>query len=256
MRLFFLCISTVLTMFLFTACLPKQDDLGNFFQSNAATNIKNNYKISIKSLLRFKSKIDKRNPTSYDENLANNIYASINNLDTKTKLKFNNKPLNTYNEYLQLAFSKSKIENRNDYLVLGLYYLFYELYEIKDGHQLTSYAYDTSKIQRLYHNLQILKWKIKTSKDLEDNYLFLTWQNNWQIQLDKKLKAGEKLEDVIFNNLEYIKNKKESLLSSSNFSYEVLLTQMLTRTKNSLEILNVSPTEMSVDAIKVVFLFL
>ncbi len=256
MRSIFLFISTVSLMFLFTACLPKQNEVESFFQSDSASNIKNNYKDSVKLLLSLKSKLDKRNPSAFNKNIENKIYTSINNLDKNTKLKFNNKDLTTYKEYLQLAFSKSKIENRNDYLILGLYYLIYDLYEIKDGHQITSYAYDSSKIKKIYYNLQVIKWKIKTAKDLDSNYLFLTWQNNWQVQLAKKLKAGAKLEDIELNNLEYIKNKKETLLSYSNFSYEVVLTQMLDRTKHSLEILNVSISEMSLDAIKAVFLFL
>lgn len=256
MRFSFLVISSIFTMFIFTACLPKQNDVENFFQSSDATNIKNDYKASLKLLLNLKEKLDKRNPNSYDKNLAPNIYRQISDLSTSVKLKYNKKDLASYKEYLQLAFSKTKIENRNDYLILGLYYLIYELYEIKDGHQITSYAYDSKKIQKLYHNLQIVKWKIKTAKDLDSNYLFLTWQNNWQVQVDKELKKGLLLNEINFENLEYIKNKKESVLSPSNFSFEVILTQTLNRTKNSLEILNVNITEMGLDAIKTIFLFL
>lgn len=256
MRSFYLLISSLFIMFVFVACLPKQNDVENFFQSNSALNVKNNYKASFKLLLNLKSKIDKRNPNSYNKNLANNIYSTINNMDAKLRLKYNNKYLNTYNEYLEVAFLKKDVKNRNDYLILGMYYLIYDLYEVQEGHQLTSYSYNTEKIQRLYYNLQILRWKIKTAKDLDVKYLFLTWQNNWQVQLHKKLKAGSKIEDIKFYNLEYIKNKKEKFHNPSNTSFELILTQLLERSKYSLEILNVSASEMSADAIKAIFLFL
>ena len=86
--------------------------------------------------------------------------------------------------------------------------------------------------------------------------MFLTWQNNWQIELAKKLKKNNNIKLIALENLEYIKNKKESFLSSSNFSFEVILTQMIDRSNNSLKILDVDVTDVGFDALKSIFIFL
>lgn len=245
-----------LFLLLFSGCVPKQDVVENIFQTNSATIVKKDYKRTLQHLLMLKSKLDKRNPNSYNKEISNKIYSQIDALNNGFYLKYKNKDIKNYKEYLQIAFSKTNIEHRNDYLILGLYYMIYDAYDIKDGHQLTALLYDREKLQRLYHNLQIFKWKFKTAKDLDETYLFLTWQNNWQIELEKKVKNGLQPSWTDIQNLHFIKNNKESIFDHSNFSFEVLLTQMIDNTHESLDLLGVEVTEMSVEAITTVFLFL
>jgi len=242
---------------LFSSCVAvKQERLGEVFQSNSAVEIKKDYKAISKFILQFKEKLDKRNPNAFDENLSNEIYTQIDNLQNNISLQYNGKDITSYKGYLQIAFSKDDIKNRNDYLIIGLYKLLYDSYDVEDSYKLTAFSYDKEKLQRLYSNLQILSWKIKVDKDLSDNYLFLTWQNNWQIELEKKIKNAETLTWSDFQNLEYIKNGKESIFGYSNFSFDRVLTLMNYRVKSSLERLGVEPTDMSIQAIKSLFIFL
>lgn len=247
---------TLLTLFLFTGCIPKQESVKNFFQTDSATQIKQDYAYILKNVKEFKDKINKRNARAFDKDMVQDIDNMLTNLDNSVQLKFRGQKLDSYKDYLQIAFSKDTVLNRNDYLILGLYYQVYEAYDIEDGHKVTSFLYDSEKLEKLYKNLQIIKWKIKVNKDLEREYLFLTWQNNWQVELAKKLSAGEKPSWEELQNLKYIKEKKESLLGYSNFSYEVMLTQMIDRVENSLETLGIEPEEMAFEAIKSAFIFL
>jgi len=101
-------------------------------------------------------------------------------------------------------------------------------------------------MQRLYEYLQVIRWKIRTNKDKKGDYLFNTWQNNWQIELEKKY-----INDYnIINNLEYIKSKKESIYEHSNFSFEIVLSKIITNVEHSLRKINVEPYEMGFSAIK------
>ncbi len=247
----------IVTMSLFSACVSvKQERLGEVFQSNSAVEIKKDYKVISKFILQFKEKLDKRNPSAFDKEFSNEIYTKIDNLENSISLQYNQKDITSYKGYLQIAFSKDDIKNRNDYLILGLYKMLYDSYDIENSYKLTAFSYDKEKLQRLYNNLQIISWKIKVDRDLHDNYLFLTWQNNWQIELEKRVKEGKELSWAEIQELEYIKNKEESIYGYSNFSFETLLTLMNYRVKTSLERLGVEPTEMSINAIKSLFIFL
>ncbi len=238
---------------LFSGCLPKQDDVKNALQSNSATIIKNDYQNIQKHLITFKQKLDKRNPKAYSKNLSNRIYRLINELEDDFLLEYNNQRLENYKDYLQIAFSKDEIISRNDYLILGLYYLIHDSYEINKGHRVIALAYDKEKLLKLHKNLQILKWKIKVDRDIKGNYLFLTWQNNWQIELEKRLKKDENLSYKKMSELKFIKENKETVLDSSNFSFEILLSHMIYNVENSLRALGEEPKELTV---KAMFLFL
>ena len=241
----------------FTGCISiKQENLEEVFQSTSAIEIKKDYRKISKDILLFKEKLDKRNPSAFDVNIANQIYTQIENLENTFELNYNNMPITSYKGYLQIAFSKDDIKNRNDYLIVGLYKLLYDSYDIENSYKLTAFSYDKEKLQRLYNNLQILSWKIKVDKDLSGNYLFLTWQNNWQIELEKRVNQGKNPSWSEIQELEYIKNGEESIYGYSNFSFETLLTLMNYRVKTSLERLGVEPTEMSINAIKSLFIFL
>ncbi|XPV67840.1 MAG: hypothetical protein ACNI25_11005 [Halarcobacter sp.] len=248
-----LLLSLLFTLF-FTGCIPKQDDVKDVFQTNAATILKHDYKKILTHLREFKTKLDSRNPTSYDKKLSSKIYNLIDSSEKIFLMKYKNIVLDNYKDYLQLAFSKDDIPARNDYLVLGLYYMVFEAYELDKGHRLLALEYDVKKLQKLYKNLQIIKWKIKVDRDLNGDYLFLTWQNNWQIELEKKFKDKSFTSDDL-ENLEYIKNKKESIYSYSNFSFEVILTQMMDATGNSIRALGDEPRDLGVSALKM-FIFL
>lgn len=239
---------------LFTGCMPKQDDVKNVFQSDSANIIKRDYKKSQKLLISFKKKLDLRNPKAFDKSLEKKIYNLIESSEKTLLLKYNNKVLENYKDYLQLAFSKDTIKNRNDFLVLGLYYSLYDAYDIEDGHKIIALAYEKEKLHKLHKNLQILKWKLKVDKDLNNDYLFLTWQNNWQIELEKRLNNDEEITYEDIKNLTYIKDGKESLLSRSNFTFEVLLTQMIYNVENTLFALGEEPKKLAIDA--VFFLFI
>ncbi len=243
---------SILVLF-FSGCIPKQEDVKDAFQSNSATIIKNDYKKIQKYLITFKEKLDKRNPNSYSKDLSPRIYRLINELENDFLLKFKKSTLSNYKDYLQIAFSKDNIHSRNDYLVLGLYYLMHDSYNISDGHKIMAFAYDKDRLDKLHKNLQILKWKIKVDKDAYGNYLFLTWQNNWQIELSKKIEDNEIIPYKKISELKFIKENKESILGPSNFSFEVLLTQMITNVENSLTALGEEPKELT---IKAMFLFL
>jgi len=246
-------IFTILLLF-FTGCVPTQEDVKDVFQTNSANIIKLDYKKIQKLLVEFKEKLDKRNPDSFDKNNLEKIYKAIKNSQKDILLKHKDMVLENYKDYLQLAFSKDEIVNRNDYLVLGLYHLINYAYEVDKGHKVLALEYSVEKLQILYKNLQILRWKIKVDKDINNKYLFLTWQNNWQIEMEKKYKDKFYTKKDI-ENLEYIKNKKESIYSHSNFSFEVILTQMMDATANSIKALGEEPKDLSLSALKI-FIFL
>ena len=199
-------ILSLLLLFIFTGCIPKQENVENFFQTDAATSIKKDYAYLIHNVSEFKAKLDKRNAKAYDSVKAPEIYEMMKNYDNSVHLEFRGKTFDSYKDYLQIAFSKDMIDYRNDYLVLGLYYHIYEAYNIEDGHKVTSFQYDSKQLEKLYKNLQIIKWKLKVNRDFNQNYLFLTWQNNWQVELEQRLKQGWKPTWNELQSLKRIKN--------------------------------------------------
>jgi len=147
---------------------------------------------------------------------------------------------------LHYAFSKESVNNRNDFLILGLYKLIYNAYNLKEEHQFAAVQYNKADMLELYKYLQIIRWKVKTSKDSNDRYLFVTWQNNWQLELEKR-----KYSDLNkINELKYIKENKETIYDPSNFSFEILTEQMLVNIRHTLVKINVEPYEMSLSALK------
>lgn len=243
-------------LLIFTGCAPQKESVQTFFQTDSATSIKKDYAFSIAALKKLKVKLDKRNPKAYDKTLVKSINSLLMNLDNNLHLNFQGQKVTSYKDYLQLAFTKDNIDNRNDYLILGLYYLMFDAYDIDEGHQITALSYNTEKLEKLHKNLQIIKWKLKYAKDINLNYLFLTWQNNWQIELEKKIKQGYNPSWKELQGLAYIKNGKESFFAASNFSFEVLLTQMIDRVGGTLVVLGITPEEMTLEALKTIFIFI
>ncbi len=232
----------------FSGCLPKQDDIRSVFQTNSATIITKDQKRLQKLIIKLKSKLDKRNPKAYNKEISSLMYSLINNGTNSFYLYHNEKKLINYKEYLELAFSKEYLKFRNDFLILGIYWQFYEAYNLKSEHKILAIEYDKKKLLNFHKNLQVLKWKIKVDRDLNDNYLFLTWQNNWQIELEKIVKKNPKFSYENINDLKYIKEKKESFFAHSNFSFEIILTQMIDSVENSLVSLGEEPSELAVKA--------
>lgn len=252
-RNLFLAIGLVL---LLSSCASIQEDIKSFVETSKASNIKDDYKVAQNLLIDFKKKLDKRNPNKYNKDYEKKIYRLLENKNAKFLLNYKDSVLENYRDYLQLAFSKDKIANRSDYLILGIHYLLYSSYEVDDDYKITALQYNKEKLNILYKNLQIIKWKIRVAKDLKGRYLFLTWQNNWQIELEKKLKNGKKLSFEELEKLKFIEEEKETVLDSSNFSFEVILSKMIHRVENSLKALGEEPKELSISAVKSMFLFL
>jgi hypothetical protein len=84
----------------------------------------------------------------------------------------------------------------------------------------------------------------------------LTWQNNWQIELEKNIKNGITPTWKNIQNLEYIKNGKESMYSHSNFNFEILMSKIIAYVKNSIRVTGDEPLDVSIEAMKSFVFFL
>lgn len=249
-------VSILLITLFFSGCIPKKDSFKNFFQSNAASIIRDNYTDISNNLIKLKEKLDKRNPRAYNKKISNRLYKEISTLQESMNLNYKGEVLTSYKDYLNIAFSKDRVRYRNDFLILGIYKLMYEAYEIKKGHKVLALSYKQDSLEKLYYNLQIIKWKIKSMRDDRGEYLFLTWQNNWQIELEKREKRGERITWKTIENLKYIKEKRESIYGHSNFSFEIILTKMIDSSATSLKFFGVEAENMSLNAIKTFIMFL
>ena len=233
-------------VFLLSGCTFTKENIQNIAQSNSAVEITNYKNETINALLKYKKKLDLRNPNSFNKKISNDIIHQIKTNQDYINIVQKNKLLENYNEYLYYAFSPKKIENRNDFLILGLYKLIYKAYSLDNNHKFTAFEHNKFELQKLYQYLQVIRWKIRTQKDNKDKYLFNTWQNNWQIELLKK----DDSDLNIIRDLEYIKSNKESIYSHSNFSFEILLSRILLNVEYTLRKINIEPFAMSSSAIK------
>ena len=231
----------------FTSCANIQEKIRHSIQSENAKEIRNNYKEIIKLLSLYKTKLDKRNPKmhklGFDSLLKEDIYKNENTINLLIgKLNTSSQ----YTDYLNHAFKKElKIENRNDYLIIGLYKMFYTAYQMDEKYKMTALSYDIEDLQNAYKNLQVIQWKIKFDKNIENKYLFLTWQNNWQIELEQKLQKTT-LNKISLSQLRNIKSNEESLLDPSNNSFEILTSQMILYMERSIKMLNAEPEMLSI----------
>lgn len=227
-------------------CSVNQSDLKKIVQTSSASEIDKFKDAVIKDLKTYKTKLDLRNPYSYDPSLKDKIIQDIDNNTDTIDLYQNNKKLTNENEYLHYAFSPTPVNYRNDLLILGLYKVIYKAYDLGTSHKFTAIEYNSTYMQELYKYLQVIRWKIRTNKDEQGQYMFLTWQNNWQVELMKK--RPQDLNAIY--DLSYIKNHRETIFDHSNFSFEVLITKMLMNVKYSMEETNIEPIDMSVSALK------
>ena len=240
----------ILIVLFFTSCGNFQEKVRNTVQSENAKQIRNDYKEIINLLSLYKAKLDKRNPQNYslslDRLLKENILQNKNTIHLAID---NSNTIKPYTDYLNHAFNKEKsIKSRNDYLLIGLYKMFYNAYNMDLEYKMTAFNYNIEDLQKAYKNLQVLQWKIKFDKNVKDEYLFLTWQNNWQVELAQKLKNNT-LDNISLSQLENIKSKKESLLDPSNNSFEILTSKMILYMSRSIKRLNVEPENLTIDAL-------
>ena len=231
---------------LFLISCASNQKTGEFLQTNSATTLSRDYEDIKKLLLLYKQKLDVRNPYNYNKNLKYKIgYEIEHNLNNTNLIK------GTYKKYLKKAF-EDDTKYRNDFLILGLYKYIYNVYKIEEGHKLTALDYDKEEFKKLYYTLKVLRWKIRTDKKRDGNFTFITWQNNWQIELQRKLNQGKKLSAKLLMNLPSLKSQKESLLSHSNFNFEIILTQIIDRVAHSMVALGEEPLNLGINAMKAI----
>ena len=232
-------------------CSTKKDDMfvKSIFQTNGATAVRMHID-SLKSyLLKYKIKLDKRNPNFYSKESSKIIIHEIESESYKIVLeKFKNRSNVTYKDYLNMAFSKDYVKNRNDYLILGIYKLLYWAYTIERTYTVTAMQYDVQKIQEANKTMQIVQYKIQTATDKNGNYLFLTWQRAWQVELLKDINSGKK------RDLDRYTTKE--LLYHSNMSFQVISSSMIFTIQETLRYLGSETVNLSTQAIKSVFMFL
>ncbi len=209
------------------------------------------------NLIRYKEKLDLRNPKAFSREAKERIVHEIHRTRNTLSITYNGQKLITYDDYLRVAFDKNRpIVERNDFLIVGLHKLLCETYQIDKGHQITTLSYQQDAFKRLYYYLEVIKWKIRTAKDKEGNYLFVTWQNNWQIELAQKMAKGVRPSWEIIENLSSIKTHKESIFDPSNPNFEILMNHMIDHVKNSARIVGDEPVDIGIDAMISVVLFL
>jgi hypothetical protein len=194
----------------------------NIVKSSGEEHI-NNYLTDLDTLLEeLHIKLNKRNPKSFESSRIPLIRYAIQNVQDIHYAKLSNDCI----ELLNQAFDKTpSIKDRNDLIIIALHKMIYNAFNRKDF-KFTALSYDLDKLNRLYKNMQILFWRIKSYKDYNGDYLFLTWQNNWQVELDRKLRQGITLEQAI-GDLHYINTRKETLFDASNESFAQIYAQML-----------------------------
>jgi hypothetical protein len=238
----------ILIVLFFTSCSNIQEKVRNTLQSENAKQIRNDYHDIIKLLSLYKTKLDKRNPQGYSVGLSGLLRKDIRKNKNTIHLIINDlKSSRKYTDYLNHAFNKEvSIKNRNDYLIIGLYKMFYNTYKMDLKYKMTAFSYNLEEFQKAYKNLQVLQWKIKFNKNVKNKYIFLTWQNNWQIELEQKLQNNT-LDNISLSELKNIKSKEESLLDPSNNSFEILTSKMILHMAHTIKLLNAEPENLSVD---------
>lgn len=250
----------ILTLFLllsFNGCITNQEKLSETLQSHGATLLHRDFKKIGEYLLVYKEKLDLRNPKAFSPKEKYTILHEIQNGQNGLRITYNDVKLHTYDDYLRVAFDPSPlITDRNDFLILGLHKLFYTTYEIEKGHRVTTLSYQQEAFKKLYYYLEVIKWKIRTAKDSNGNYLFVTWQNNWQMELNTLLKKDSSPSWSAINNLPSIRNRKETLFDPTNFNFEILLNHMIAHTKNSARVVGDEPIDIGIEAMVSVVLFL
>ncbi len=244
-------ITIAIIVILIQGCNQNNITINKLITSNNALHMENNYEEISYLLVQYKQKLDKKNPSSFNKLWQKEITANmIHQTNTVSLYDFKD----NYNKYLKHAFNnKSNINNRNDSLIMGIYKLLYSSYGI-DNKKYTALSYNIKNLQEFSDILQIIRWKINYKKDLNKNYLFLTWQNNWQIEFLKKTNIKNPNYNLI-KNLNSIKNNKESVFNHSDMSFESILSKIIYINNNSIKKLGGEPNDLAINVLKM-FVFL
>jgi len=247
-------VKTLVLIFLLfgvNGCSTKEDKsfVKSIFQTNGASAVREHTDILLKSIVKYYEKLNKRNPSYYSKENFKVIINQIQNNKNSVTLPLLAKKSNaSYKDYLNIAFSESYVKNRNDYLIAGIYKMLYWAYTIDRTHTVTTMQYDVEKIQEANKMMQVIQYRIQTSRNKDGNYLFLTWQRAWQIEVLKKINKNQKID------LE--KYSQKELLYPSNMSYQMISSNMIFTLQETLRYLGVEATNLSAQAIKSVFIFL
>ena len=244
-------LSLLITIFIFNGCSNKEDNsfVQSIFQTNGAVAVREQTDILRDFLLIYKEKLDKRNPNHYSKKDSPFIINEIKY--KKNRINFEllkDKKGVTYKDYLNIAFDKNYVKNRNDYLILGIYKMLYWAYTIDRTHTITTMQYDINKLQEANKMMQIIQYRVQTAKNKDGNYLFLTWQRQWQVEVLKKINQNKEI------NLSKYTNKQ--LLYHSNMNFQVISSKMIFTVQETLRYLGVEEVNLSAQAIKSVFMFL
>ncbi len=234
----------------FSACTSKKSDsfVHSIFQTNGASAVRLHTDSLKKLLVEYKIILDKQNPNNYSKRYSNEIKNEIKNATTHVKIKFKNKKNPNYKDYLNKAFSKEAVKNRNDYLILGIYKLLYWAYTIDRSHTITTMQYDIKKLQEANRVMQIVQDRVQHSKDKKGNYLFITWQRAWQTELLKDINDGKAID--LYNY------KRKQLLLEPHMEFKVVSSNMISTVQSTLVYLGAEATNLGTQAIKSVFIFL
>ena len=254
---FFSSLVWLLCIFTFLGCSNYQEKFTQTMQSTGATQLKRDFKKVNTLLLDYKEKLDIRNPNSYQKEFKDPMLNEIAHERNTLSITYNNQKLKTYDDYLRVAFdTTTRVSNRNDFLIVGMHKLIHATYQVEEGHRFTTLSYQEESFKRLYYYLEVIKWKVRTTKDKDGNYLFLTWQNNWQIELAQKMKQGTAPSWDMIQNLPSIKSGKETLFDHSNPNFEVILNQMISTVKNSARLVGDEPTDVGINTMLGLVFFL
>lgn len=248
MKIFFKGLLCFFVITLFGGCAYKQSDdfVKSATQSESASDIRYLLEDIDAFVEMYRIKLNKRNPKNFDPKLKDIISSQI-------YFKMQVEPVfqNSYMDCLKFAFDDKKpVQYRNDMLIVGIQKAIYDAYRRDKTHIWTALQYDKKKLEDLYKLLQVVQWKIKTKKDQKGNYLFLTWQNNWQVELKKRVARGEKPSWETIKNLKYIKNKKESIYDPSNESFSNVMANIIYIVGKTVKACGGEPTTLSVEAMK------
>ncbi|MEN8718601.1 MAG: hypothetical protein ABF301_08095 [Sulfurovum sp.] len=244
----------VVTALIFSACNQdtfNSNTLKSIVQSNSAAQIVEYKENILKHLVEYKVILDEKNPNSFNKALHEEIKSQIKNEQNYINIVQDGKKLVHFDDYFHYAFLSKNVKNRNDFLILGLYKLIYESYNLDKKHKFTAISYDAEKLKKLYKYLQVISWKIRNEKNYKNEYLFITWQKDWQLRLEKDYMGDLN----IINSYDSVKSKKESIIGQSLFTFEVLIEKMKSDVEYSLLKVNIEPQKIGFDVAKT-FLFL
>lgn len=244
-------LALVFFLFISNGCSTKDDEsfVRSIFQTNGAAIVRKHTDTLESTLIQYYIKLNKRNPSHTSKNNFKQIIQEMQNRSNKIRLPLlHYKRDATYKDYLNIAFTKEAVKDRNDYLMLGIYKMLHNAYSFKRIHTITAIQHDTELIQEANKMMQVIQYKVQKDKDKNGDYLFITWQRPWQIETLKNINQQKKID------LE--KYPHNELLYHSNMNFQVLTQKMIFTLQETLHYLGKESTNLSAQAIKSVFIFL